>query len=191
MSKKIQKLVKNEKNVITYLNLFVNKIPMILEDVKALSQEFFEKFWIEIEDLEILTEEENIYYIKLKTPDSWLLIWYSGKNLEDIRTVLKTILTQKSTEKNIILHVEINDYLSKKEDKLYHFIMKKIEIVKTGKEVILPFFNSYERKKIHSYVCELNDEEIFTKSVGEWSERRLHICKKSKNITIDMDGIDI
>lgn len=166
-------------------------MPMFLEDIKALSQEFFEKLWIEIESLEVSEEEENIYYIKLQTPDSGLLIWYSGKNLEDVRSVLKAIIVQKSTQKNIILHVEINDYLTKKEDKLHHFIMKKIDIVKSGKEVILPFFNSYERKKIHSYVCELNDEEIFTKSVGEWPERRLHICKKSKNITIDIDGIDI
>jgi len=165
---------------------------MSWENIEEIALSFFEKLCIDIENIEVTQEAENIYYIKLKTPDSWLLIWYSGKTLEDIRSVLKAIISQYWENKNIILHIEVNDYLSKKEDKLHDFIMKKIQLVKSWKwDVILPFFNSYERKKIHSYVCELNDSEIFTKSVGEWAERRLHICKKSKNITIDIDGIDI
>lgn len=165
---------------------------MSWENIQEIALSFFEKLCIDIENIEVTQEAENIYYIKLKTPDSWLLIWYSGKTLEDIRSILKAIISQYWENKNIILHLEVNDYLSKKEDKLHNFIMKKIQLVKSWKwDVILPFFNSYERKKIHSYVCELNDSEIFTKSVGEWAERRLHICKKSKNITIDIDGIDI
>ncbi len=165
---------------------------MSWENIQEIALSFFEKLCIDIENMEVTQEAENIYYIKLKTPDSWLLIWYSGKTLEDIRGVLKAIISQYWENKNIILHIEVNDYLSKKEDKLHDFIMKKIQLVKSWKwDVILPFFNSYERKKIHSYVCELNDSEIFTKSVGDWAERRLHICKKSKNITIDIDGIDI
>jgi len=160
------------------------------ENVKKITSEFFEKMLIEVDSLEVIQEEENIFYVKIKTTQSSLVIGYSGKNLEDIRTILKGILS-KINGKNVVLHLEVNDYLSKKEDKLFDFIQKKIEIVKTGREVILPFFNSYERKKIHGYVSELNDDTIFTKSIGEWEERRMHICKKSKNITIDMDGIDI
>ncbi len=192
MSKKIQKLVKIQKNVITMVNLISNLPSMSWETIREIASNFFEKLCIEIEDINIKQEAENIYYIQLKTPDSWLLIWYAGKSLEDIRTVLKSIIVQNLENKSIILHLEVNDYLSKKENKLHDFIMKKIQFVKSGKwDVVLPFFNSYERKKIHSYVCELNDSEIFTKSVWEWSQRRLHICKKSKNITIDIDGIDI
>lgn len=163
---------------------------MELEKVKQITNIFFEKLLVSIDSMEILQEQEDIFYIKIKTSDSPLLIWYSGKNLEDIRTVLRAILS-KINGKNIILHIEINDYLSKKEDKLFDFIAKKIEIAKSWKEVILPFFSAYERKKIHSYVSELKDESIWTKSVWEWSERRLHICKKSGHITIDMDWIDI
>jgi len=163
---------------------------MEIEVVKQITNEFFKKLLVNIDDIEILQEQEDIFYIKIKTPDSSLLIWYSGKNLEDIRKILRDILS-KINGKNIILHIEINDYLSKKEDKLFNFILKKIEIAKSWKEVILPFFSAYDRKKIHSYVSKLKDETIFTKSVWEWSERRLHICKKSENITIDMDWIDI
>lgn len=192
MSKKIQKLVKIQKNVITMLNLISNLPSMSWETIKEIASGFFEKLCIEIEDINIMQEAENVYYVQLKTPDSWLLIWYAGKSLEDIRSILKSIIVQNLENKSIILHLEVNDYLSKKENKLHDFIMKKIDLVKSGKwDIVLPFFNSYERKKIHSYVCELNDSEIFTKSVWEWSQRRLHICKKSTNITIDIDGIDI
>lgn len=163
---------------------------MELEVVQKIANDFFEKMLITLDSLEVIQEEENIFYIKVKTSESSLMIGYSGKNLEDIRTILKGILS-KINGKNVVLHLEVNDYLSKKEDKLFDFIRKKIEIAKTGREVILPFFNSYERKKIHWYVNEINDSSIFTKSIGEGEERRLHICKKSDNITIDIDGIDI
>ncbi|MDD5769387.1 MAG: KH domain-containing protein [Candidatus Gracilibacteria bacterium] len=163
---------------------------MELENVKQIVSDFFNKMLIDIESIEILKEDENIFYVKIKTNDSPLVIGYSGKNLEDIRTVLRGILS-KINGQSIVIHLEVNDYLSKKEDKLIDFISKKIQIAKTGKEVILPFFNSYERKKIHGFVSSLNDDSIFTKSIGEGAERKLHICKKNKNITIDMDGIDI
>ncbi len=126
---------------------------MSWENIQEIALSFFEKLCIDIENMEVTQEAENIYYIKLKTPDSWLLIWYSGKTLEDIRGVLKAIISQYWENKNIILHIEVNDYLSKKEDKLHDFIMKKIQLVKSWKwDVILPFFNSYERKK-NSFLC--------------------------------------
>ncbi len=163
---------------------------MEIEAVKEITSNFFNKMMIMLESLDVSKEDENIFYIKIKTQDSSLLIWYSWKNLEDIRTVLKWILS-KINNKNIILHLEINDYLSKKDDKLFDFIQKKIEAAKNGKEIILPFFNAYERKKIHWYVTELKDDTIFTKSIGEWEERRIHIYTKNRNMTIDMDGIGI
>jgi predicted RNA-binding protein Jag len=51
------------------------------------------------------------------------------------------------------IHIEVNDYLEKKDAKLISFIQNKIEQIEiSGKEIILPFFSSYERKKVHSYV---------------------------------------
>lgn len=62
--------------------------------------------------------------------------------------------------------MEVNDYISKKEDKLLTFVKNKIDLCKkTGKEIILPYFNAYERKKIHAYVCDLADSSIYTKSM--------------------------
>lgn len=159
--------------------------------IKSLVEEFLEKLLINIDTLEILNKSDDVYFLKIKTSESSLFIGHSWKNLEDIRNILKNILSKKF-DKNIVLHLEVNDYISKKDDRLFNFISKKIDLLKKSwKEIILPFFNSYERKKIHSYVSELNDSSIYTKSVWEWNNRRLHLCKKSTNITIDIDWIDI
>lgn len=160
-------------------------------EIKNITQQFFEKMLIEIENVEVEIEDESIVNIKIKTPDSSLVIWFSGKNLEDIRLVLKQILRRNFKEISSI-HIEVNDYIEQKENKLIDFVGKKIELTKkTWKETILPFFNSYERKKIHNFVSSLNDPEIWTKSVWEWKERRLHIFKKIDASSLDLDSIDI
>lgn len=160
------------------------------EKFKQIIWDFFSKMMIPLDDLEIIKEDENIFKIKLKTNESSMTIWHFGKNLDAIRVVLKWILNKLNNE-NIILHLEVNDYVSKKEDKLFELVRKKIKILKEWTETILPYFNSFERKKIHSFINSLNDNSIFAKSIWEWEERRLHIFKKSKNITIDIDWIDI
>jgi len=81
--------------------------------------------------------------------------------------ILKNIL-RTDEKQNVIIHLEVNDYLIKKDEKLFDFVQKKVELVqKTGQEIVLPFFSSYERKKIHSFILSLNDKSIFSKSSGE------------------------
>jgi predicted RNA-binding protein Jag len=51
------------------------------------------------------------------------------------------------------VHIEVNDYLKSKDDRLKNYILAKIKIVEdSGRDLKLPFFSSYERKKIHSIV---------------------------------------
>jgi len=47
---------------------------MEIEVVKQITNEFFKKLLVNIDDIEILQEQEDIFYIKIKTPDSSLLI---------------------------------------------------------------------------------------------------------------------
>jgi len=160
------------------------------ELIKNLCTDFFSKMLIEVSNIEITKELENIYNIKIETPDSGILIWPRWKNLEDIKCLLKLIIN-KNSEENIIIHLEVNDYLKAKEDKLLLFIKTKVEFVeKSWKEIILPIFTAYERKKIHSFVSDLKSD-VYTKSMWEWKERRLHLCKKDKKMTIDVDWNDI
>ena len=93
--------------------------------------------------------------------------------------------------KFVQIHVEVNDYLQKKDEKLYQFIEQKISFVKqSGKEVILPFFSSYERKKVHAYVSS-HGGNVYTQSIGEGKERKIHLIKKDEKMSIDLDGDDI
>ena len=94
--------------------------------------------------------------------------------------------------KNTIIHLEVNDYLQAKEEKLLLYVQSKIELVeKSGKDFRLPFLSSYDRKKVHAYVSEQANTKVYTKSMWEGLERRLHICKKDEKMTIDAEGSDI
>jgi predicted RNA-binding protein Jag len=84
--------------------------------------------------------------------------------------------------------MEVNDYLQAKEEKLLSYVQSKIDLVeRTGKDFRLPYMSSYDRKKVHAFVSELGKAKIYTKSIGEGPERRLHICKKDEIMTIDAE----
>ena len=162
----------------------------MLESTQVLAKDFFDKLGVQYSDLNVIEEAENIFRISLQSDDSHLLIGPHGKNLEIITHLLK-LIASKQSHKHINLHVEVNDYLEKKDEKLLHFIQSKIDYVKSsGKEVILPFFTAYERKKVHSYVSKAG-ESIYTQSQWEGKDRRIHLCKKDVKMTIDIDGDDI
>jgi len=58
----------NNTQLLFYFRIMENnKITQIVHD-------FFEKLTIEIDSLEVIQEEENIFYVKIQTPDSSLLI---------------------------------------------------------------------------------------------------------------------
>ncbi|PID87464.1 hypothetical protein CSB07_01495 [Candidatus Gracilibacteria bacterium] len=176
------------------------------KEIENIINVFFSKLNLNINSIELKKEKENIFLITIKTDDkkeSSLIIGPHGKNLEFIKSLLKLIIS-KNLNKNVILHLEVNDYLQSKDDKLIKLVSKKIDLVKKiKKDVGLPFLSSYERKKVHSYVA---DEAIgvFTESRGKGKERKLYICyengfeepektKKSQKtkLSIDINGNDI
>ncbi len=175
--------------------------------IKEIVKNLLDKLLIEITDLEVIRNEnewfENNFDVKIKTPESAILIWNHWRTLDDFKNILRLLINNNFEEK-IWINVEVNDYIEKKFDKLLSFVAKKIDYVKnTWKEVILPFYNWYERKKIHSYVSSLEDNIIETKSIWEWKDRRMHIFlkpwvkieKKDENkkekisISIDLDWV--
>ena len=164
----------------------------MLATVENLVNDFFEKLEVPYEELKITNEQWNIYSIKIKTEQSWAMIGPHGRNIESIERILKLIISKNLDEK-IKLHLEVNDYMYSKDEKLFRFIDSKITLIKNWKndDIRLPFLNAYERKKAHSYIAELNNSKIYTKSMWEWHDRRLHICKVDEKITIDIDWDDI
>lgn len=163
------------------------------EKIELLIKEFFEKINISYDSLEVSeTEKTNIFNIKIISNESNIIIWAHWKNLDSIRLILSLIISKNIWEK-IKLHIEVNDYIKTKDDRLIDFIKREIDFLKkTWKDIKLPFFWAYERKKIHSFVAELNDNCIYTKSIWEGKERRLYICKNIENkLSIDIDWDDI
>lgn len=161
-------------------------------EIKSLINNFFEKLNINIDSIEITeTDEDNVINLKIQSEESWIIIGPHWKNLDAIQSILKIMISKLTWEKSK-LHLEINDYVKTKDDRLFDFIKSKIDYVeKSWKDFRLPFYNAYERKKIHSYVADMKESWIFTKSIWEWKERRLYICKQEKKLTIDIDWDDI
>ena len=160
-------------------------------EINTLINKFFDKLGVSIDSIDIIQEEENIFLIKIKTEESGMIIGPHWKNLETIQLILKLMVSKKIWNK-IKLHLEVNDYMESKDEKLFLFIKSKIIIVeKTSRDIQLPFYWAYERKKIHSFVADYWNNIIYTKSIWEGKERRLYICKKDAKLTIDIDWDDI
>ncbi|MDD3793394.1 MAG: hypothetical protein PHI37_01160 [Candidatus Gracilibacteria bacterium] len=163
----------------------------MIDKINSLTSEFFNNFLIKIDSIEVLNQEKNIFLVKINSPESGLIIGPNGKNLDHISNILKLIIKRNISEP-IKIHLEVNDYIKSKDDRLKIFILEKIKLVeKNGKDLMLPYYSAYDRKKIHSIVADYKNDKIYTKSIGEGNQRRLYICKVNEKITIDLDGNDI
>ncbi len=154
--------------------------------MREVIEKFFEKLWVTYDFFEI-KEDDKWLTVKIKTQESGLLIWPNGKNLDAITAILRQMINSQDTK--VKLRLEINDYETSKDARLFQFIQNKIsEVKKSSIECMLPYYSPYERKKIHWYIAELKDETIIAKSKWEWKERRMYISQKPKKLTIDIDG---
>lgn len=163
----------------------------MIDKINSLTSEFFNNFLIKIDSIEVLNQEKNIFLVKINSPESWLIIWPNWKNLDHISNILKLIIKRNISEP-IKIHLEVNDYIKSKDDRLKIFILEKIKLVeKNWKDLMLPYYSAYDRKKIHSIVADYKNDKIYTKSIWEWNQRRLYICKVNEKITIDLDWNDI
>lgn len=172
------------------INFMTHVLLFMKDQIEIIARDFFTKLWADYSELSVSQEDSSIFRIKIKSEDSHLLIGPHGKNLDTLNFLLRLLISKKSEDK-ITTHLEINDYLEQKDAKLINFIQTKLNYVaESGKEIILPFFTAYERKKVHSYVSE-NWGDVYTQSMWEWKERRIHLCKKDTKMTIDIDGDDI
>lgn len=148
------------------------------EQIESISLRFFTLMGIGVDSVSAIAEEEKrrIYRVSVKTPDSKLLIGTHGQTLETVRHLL-TRLVERTVGKSFLIHLEVNDYLQSKDDRLFHRIDEKIESLKrTGGEVALHELSSYERKKVHAYVAEKKIDGLSTRSTGEGDARILHLA---------------
>lgn len=163
----------------------------MLDVIHDISKTFFSKLWILFTDLQVTVENNGLFTISLKSSESGVLIWNHWQNLESIAKVLRILIVKNVWEK-VNINIEVNDYLKSKEDRLLSLVKFKIDLInKSGNEIVMPFLSPYERKKVHSIVSDLWWWRIYTKSIWEWKDRKLHIYKVDKRITLDIDSNDI
>lgn len=157
--------------------------------MRELIENFFEKLSVDYDSFEII-EDEKWFTVQIQSPESGLLIWPHGKNLDAIAAILRQMINK--SEKKVKLRLEVNDYQTSQDARLFQFIQSKIdEVKKTSIECKLPEYTPYQRKKIHWFIAEIKDEEIIAKSKWEWTQRRMYISRKPRKLTIDIDGDDI
>ena len=93
----------------------------------TLVQDFFTQMGISFESLEFTCQdpEAHIYQATVHTPDSKILIGVHGQTLDHIKHLLSR-MGEKKIGARCTIHVEVNDYLKAKDDRLYRYLDSKI-----------------------------------------------------------------
>jgi spoIIIJ-associated protein len=119
-----------------------------------------------------------VVQLELSPSDSGILIGYHAETLNHFQLILSLIVHQqlKSWHR---LTVNINDYRQNREATLTEMAHNAAERVRlTGREVVMPYLDSFERRFIHLALSQEADLE--TVSLGEGRDRRL-VIRPSKS----------
>lgn len=136
------------------------------DTIQSLVTDFWTWLGISLEKVETIVTGEDVN-IHIQTPDSALIIGMHGKSLESFNHILGRMI-EKVTGTFVHVHLEVNDYMKAKDERLFRFLDGKIAFVmSTGKPLRIPNLNSYDRKKAHNYISEKNIEKLTTHS--EWT----------------------
>ena len=140
--------------------------------MKAFLETFFLNLGITLTTLDIKEEADDLS-IRIETPDSALLIGMHGKNIEAFQHLIGRF-AEKKLWHFVHVHLEINDYVKAKDDRLFAFLEGKISwVMQSGKSTQIRNLSSFERKKAHNYISERHIEWFSTKSEGEGDSRIL------------------
>lgn len=134
--------------------------------------DFFNRLSITLTSISVTVVGDDID-IRIETPDSPLLIGIHGKNIEAFQHLLSRMI-EKEMNQFLHIHLEVNDYMKLRDEKLFRLLDSKIAFVMsiwptTHIENLTP----YERKKAHNYIAEKHIPGIKTESEGESSKRTL------------------
>lgn len=155
----------------TQLQLFLMYYRMN-DAISSLVDNFWKGIGITLESVETVVDGEDVN-IHIVTPDSALIIGMHGRSLENFSHILSRMI-EKISGKYIHVHLEVNDYMKSKEERLFRFLESKIAFaMSTGKSVRIPELNSYDRKKAHNYIAEKAIAGLSTHSEWAGTERVL------------------
>jgi spoIIIJ-associated protein len=135
--------------------------------------------FIEVSPKVTLTlQEENIFNVDIQGNDLNFLIGYKGESLNALQSLLN-LIALKQLGKPTLITVDINNYKSKKMERIVEIAKSFIDKVRFfEKEVMLPPMNPWERRHVHLLVSEYADIE--SESTGEGPSRRVVLKPKKK-----------
>lgn len=142
------------------------------DTIQSLVTHFWHWLGIALEKVEtvVIGEDVNIH---IQTSDSALIIGMHGKSLDSFNHILARMI-EKVTGSFVHVHLEVNDYMKAKDERLFRFLDSKIAFVmSTGKPTQIQNLNSYDRKKAHNYISEKKIEKLTTHSEWAGAERVL------------------
>jgi spoIIIJ-associated protein len=142
----------------------------ITELIKKTAQKILNLLEIEATP-KIKIEDNNIYYLNIKTPDPGVLIGYHGENLYSLQLILSLIIYKKTGSWQKIL-VDVGEYRQKRTEALKKIALNAAQKVKfTDESLALPYLNSAERRIVHLTLAD--HPEVTTESQGEGPSRRV------------------
>jgi predicted RNA-binding protein Jag len=142
------------------------------DTISTLVEQFWAWLGITLDKCETHIDGNDVS-IRIETPDSALVIGMHGKSLESFTHILSRMI-ERVTGSFVHVHLEVNDYVKSKEEKMYRFLDSKIALVmSTGRPAQIANLSSYDRKKAHSYISDKAIAGLLTHSEWEASERHL------------------
>lgn len=116
-----------------------------------------------------ITEEDDVFSVKMFSDNNAILIGKDGKNLSSLQYLVRQTLSNM-VKFNIKVNLDASNYKEKKEHYFESDIKKIInEVMSSKDEIKLDPMNSYNRRLVHSIASEYYNIE--TESFGEEPER--------------------
>lgn len=147
------------------------------EQINETLQEIFKFIGIK-PNVTISQQDESVYNVDIQGSNLNFLIGFKGESLNALQSLMN-LISFKQTGKPAIISVDINNYKSKKTERIVEITKSFIDKVRFfEKEVALPPMNPWERRHVHMLVAEYTDIE--SESIGEGPARRVVLKPKKK-----------
>jgi len=147
-----------------------------IDEIKALMKEVIEKMGFSCQEIEInqqKNQEEEMFVVNIKTPDSSFLIGQYGANLQSLQHLMR-VLTRKKIQERIKFILDINSYRKEKNDAVVRLAKEAAEqALREKRAIVMRPMSPYERRLIHMEFSE--NDQIKTESIGEGEERKVVI----------------
>jgi len=130
-------------------------------------------------NLTVEESEDNVFSIIIDGDDLNFLIGFRGQSLDALQNILKLIVFRQ-TQQQPILNLDINQYRSRKTEKLQDLTKGFVDKVRFfQKDIELPRMNPWERREVHMLISEYDD--VFSESTGEGEDRRVVLKLKKQS----------